>query len=81
MVNYSYGEELNLEGVLFVPTLKVNIMSLGKLDDDGFTSILGGGLLSIFDDKGKSFARIRKTSGSMHLLKFSIPEFYQITRE
>ena len=80
MVNYSNEEELKLEGVLFVTTLKVNILSLGKLDDDGFTSTLGGGILSIFDNKGKVFARIRKTSGSMYLLKLSISEFSQITQ-
>ena len=38
MVNYSNGEELKLEGVLLVPTLKVNILSLRKLNDDNFTS-------------------------------------------
>ena len=74
-MNYSYGEELKLEGVSFVPTLKVNIMRLSKLDDDGFTSTLGGGILSIFDNKGKIFSRIWKTSGSMYLLKLSISEF------
>ena len=72
MVSYSDGEELKLDGVLFVPTLKVNILSLGKLDDHGFTSTLGGGILSIFDNKGKVFARIRKSSGSMYLIKLSI---------
>ena len=51
MVNYSYGKELKLEGVLFVPTLKVNILSLGKLDVDGFKTTLGGGILSVFDNK------------------------------
>ena len=39
IVNYSNGEELKLEGVLFVPTLKVNILSLGKLDDDGLHQV------------------------------------------
>ena len=65
MVSYSDGEELKLDGVLFVPTLNVNILSLGTLDDDGFTSTLGGGILSIFDNKGKVFARIQKSSGCM----------------
>ena len=72
---------MKLDGVLFFPTLKVNILCLGKLDDDGFTSTLGGGILSIFDNKGKVFSRIRKTSGSMNLIKLSISEFCQITRE
>ena len=56
-------------------------MSLGKLDDDGFTSTLGGGILSIFDNKGKVFAGIQKTSGSLYLLKLSISEFCQLTQE
>ena len=47
------------------PSLRVNILSLGKLDEDGFISTLGGGVLSIFDKEGKQFARIRKTNGSM----------------
>ena len=80
-MSYSDGEELKLDGVLFVPTLKVNIVSLGKLDDDGFTSTLGGGILSIFDNKGNVFSRIHKSSGSMYHIKLSISEFYQITRE
>ena len=75
IVSYSNGEELKLDGVLFVPILKVNIMSIGK------RSTLGGGILSIFDNKGKVFARIRKSGGSMYLMKLSIPEYYQITRE
>ena len=81
IVNYSDGEELKLDGVLFFTTLKVNILSLGKLDDDGFTSTLGGGILSIFDNKGNVFAKLRKSRGSMYLIKLNIPEFCQITRE
>ena len=53
MLNYLDGEEMKLEGVLFVPSLKVNILSLGKLDEDIFTSTFGGGVLSIFDNEGK----------------------------
>ena len=74
-------KELNLDGVLFIPTLRVNILSIGKLDDDGFTSTLGGGILSIFDNRGKAFARIRKSRGSKYLIKLNVPEYCQITRE
>ena len=81
MLNYLDGEEIKLEGVLFVPSLKVNIFSLGKLDDDSFTSTLGGGILSIFNKEGKQFARIRKTNGSMYLLKLGVSEFCQISQE
>ena len=77
----SDGKELNLDGVLFVPTLRVNILSIGRLDDDGFTSTLGGGILSIFDNKGEVFARIQKSRGSMYLIKLNVPEYCQVTRE
>ena len=81
MLNYLDEEEIKLEGVLFVPSLKVNIFSLGKLDEDGFTSTLGGGVLSIFDKKIKQFARTQKTNGNMYLLKLGVSEFYQISLE
>ena len=76
VVNYPNGEELKLDGVLFVPSLTVNILSLRKLGDDGFTSTLGGFFMSILDIKGTKFARIRKTDGSMYLLKLGVFEFY-----
>ena len=75
------GEEIKIEGVLYVPSLRVNILSLGKLDEDGFASTLGGGVLSIFDKEGKQFARVRKTNGSMYLLKLNVSESCQISRE
>ena len=59
MVCDSKGKELKLDGVLFVPTLRVNILSIGKLNDDGFTSTLGGGILSIFDNRGKVLLEFR----------------------
>ena len=80
-LNYLDGEEIKLEDVLFVPSLRVNILSLGKLDEDSFTSTLGGGVLSIFDKEGKQFARIQKTNDSMYLLKLGVSEFCQISRE
>ena len=81
VLNYLDGEEIKLVGVLFVPSLRVNILSLGKLDEDGFTSTSGGGALSIFDNEGKQFSRIQKTNGSMYLLKLGVSEFCQISRE
>ena len=81
VVNYPSGGELNLEGVLYVSSLKVNILSLGKLDDDDFTSTLGGGFLSISENEGRKFAKIQKTGGSMYLLKMGDSEFCHLTRE
>ncbi|XP_078427941.1 uncharacterized protein LOC144700313 [Wolffia australiana] len=49
-VHCSDGAELKLEGVLYVPDLRANILSLGKLDDAGFKSSLSGGFLTIIDE-------------------------------
>ena len=81
LLNYLDGEEIKIEGVLYVPSLRVNILSLGKLDEDGFASTLEGGVLSIFDKEGKQFARVRNTNGSMYLLNLSVSESCQISRE
>ena len=64
--------------MLYVWILKVKILSLGKLDDDGFTSTLGGGYVSIFDNKGRQFAKIQKIGGSMYLLKMGVFLFLPI---
>ena len=77
----SDGKELNLDGVLFFPTLRVNILSIGKLDDDGYTSTLGGGVLSIFDNRGEVFSKIQKSRGSMYLIELNAPDYCQVTRE
>ena len=81
LLNYLDGEEVRIEGVLYVPSLKVNILSLGKLDEDGFISTLGGGILSIIDKEGKQFAKVKKTKSSMYLLNVVVSEFCQISRE
>ena len=81
LLNYLDGEEITIEGVLYVPSLRVNILSLGKLDEDGFISTLGGGILSIFDKEGKQFAQVQKTKGSMYLLNLNVAESCQISRE
>ena len=47
------GEEMELEGVLYLPDLKTNILNLGKLDDQGCRTSLSEGYLTIRDKKGK----------------------------
>ena len=81
LLNYLDGEDIRIEGVLYVPSMRVNILSLGKLDEDGFISTLGGGILSIFDKEGKEFAKVQKTKGSMYLLNLNVAESCQISRE
>ena len=43
------GEEIELTGVLYLPKLKTNILSLGKHDDQGCKTSLSEGYLTIRD--------------------------------
>ena len=55
------GEEMELEGVIYLPDLKNNILSLGKLDDQGCRTSLSEGYLTIRDKKGKLLTKTKKT--------------------
>ena len=60
------GEEIELKGVLYLPRLKTNILSLGKLDDQGCKTSLSEGYLTIRDRKGKLLTKTKKTRGNMY---------------
>ena len=75
------GEEINLEGVLYLPKLKTNILSLGRLDDQGCKTSLSGGYLTIHDKKGKLLTKTKKTRGNMYQIKLAISESCNLSRE
>ena len=54
------GEEIELKGVLYLPKLKTNILSLGKLDDQGCNTSLSEGYLTIHDKRENFLPRHRK---------------------
>ena len=58
--------------VLFVPKLEANILSLGRLDEEGYRMIMGDGMLTIFNPDGCLFAEVHRSSGRLYLLKLSI---------
>ena len=64
------GEEIELEGVLYLPKLKTNILSLRKLDDQGCKTSLSGGYLTIRDKKGKLLTKTKKTRGSIDNMRY-----------
>ena len=68
------GEEIELEGVLYLPRLKINFLSLGKLDDQGCKTSLSEGYLTIHDKKGKLLTKTKKTRGNMYQIRLTISE-------
>ena len=75
------GEVIELEGVLYLPRLKINILSLGKLDDQGCKTSLSEGYLTIHDKKGKLLTKTKKTQGNMYQIRLTISEECNLSRE
>ena len=80
-VNQKNGSILSLGNVLFVPKLKANILSLGRLDEEGYRMIMGEGKLTIFNPNGDLFAEVHRSSGRLYLLKLKIIDQCLITTE
>ena len=62
------------ENVLYIPKLKTNILSLGKLDSQGCDIRLRDGFLTLYDGQGRMLTKTPKTRGNMYLLKLNIVE-------
>jgi hypothetical protein len=70
------GELRRFEGVYFIPKLTANIVSVGRLDEDGYRVLIGDGKLAIRESGGKLLARVDRTANRLYLLtvKLSIEE-------
>ena len=71
-VNRRDGSILCLRNVLFVRKLEANILSLGRLDEEGYRMIMGEGKLTIFNPNSQLFAEVLRSRGRLYLLKLSI---------
>ena len=80
-VNQKDGSVLCLGNVLFVPKLEANILSLGRLDEEGYRMTMGEGKLTIFNPNGHLFAEVYRSKGRLYLLKLSIVDQCLITSE
>ena len=80
-VNQKDGSILCLGNLLFVPQLEANILSLGRLDEEGYRMIMGEGKLTIFNSNGNLFAEVYRSKGRLYLLKLSIVDQCLIASE
>ena len=80
-VNQKDVSILCLGNVLFVPKLEANILSLSRLDEEGYWMIMGEGKLTIFNPYGQLFAEVHRSSGRLYLLKLNIIDQCLITSE
>ena len=75
------GEVLIILNVLYLPDLKTNILSLGKLDDQGCKTILSSGFLTVYDKCDRLLTKTKKTSRNMYKMKININERFNLTEE
>ena len=67
--------------VLFVPQLEENILSLGRLDEEGYRMIMGEGKLTIFNPNYQLFADVHRSEGPLYLLKLNIIDQCMLSEE
>ena len=60
------------ENVLYIPKLKTDILSLGKLDSQGCDIHLRDGFLTLYDGQRRLLTKTPQTRGNMYLLKLNI---------
>ena len=80
-VTLKTGEVLIIPNALYLPDLKTNILSLGKLDDQGCKTILSSGFLTVHDKFGRLLTKTKKTSGNMYKMKININESCNLIEE
>jgi hypothetical protein len=52
----------------YIPKLTANIVSVGRMDEDGYQILIGGGELAITKPEGKLLAKVSWTSSHLYLL-------------
>jgi hypothetical protein len=66
------GERHVFEGVYFIPKLMANIVSVGRLDEDGYQVLIGSGKLAIREPSGKLLAKVKQTASRLSLLTVTL---------
>ena len=75
------GEELELKAMLYRPQLCVNILSIGQLDEEGYSIKLQDGFLFIYDQHGKLLTKVRRSDGRLYRLKLDVVNSCLLTKE
>ena len=73
-VTLKTGEILIIPHVLYLPDLKTNILSLGKLDDQSCKTFLSSGFLTVHEKSSRLLTKTKKTLGNMYKMKININE-------
>ena len=58
--------------MLFVPNLKPNILSLGRLDEERFKIVVEFGYMGLYNLAREILATVKKTKGNLYMIKLVI---------
>ena len=65
-VTFKTSEVMIILNILYLLDSKTNILSLGKLDDQGCKTILSSCFLTVHDKFGRLLTKTKKTIGNMY---------------
>ena len=74
ILNSKDNTHITVKNVLYTLSLKTNILSLGRLDEEGYHIRLHKGFLTIHDDRGILLTKVQRSSGRLYPLKLDIVE-------
>ena len=74
VLNSQDNTHITLRNVLYTPSLKAIILSLSRLDKEGYDIHLHKGFLTIHDDRGILLTKVQRNSGRLYPLKLDIIE-------
>ena len=81
LVTYKKNEEMVIPNVLYLHDLKANILSLGKLDDEGCITLLSSSVLMVHDKFCRLMTKTKKTRGNLYQPKINISEKCNLIKE
>ncbi|KAK3121536.1 hypothetical protein QOZ80_8BG0655630 [Eleusine coracana subsp. coracana] len=68
------GEHRLFTGVYFIPRLKINIISIGQLDEVGFQTLIEDGVMQIRDADRRLLAKIPRAPNQLYVLSATIAQ-------
>jgi hypothetical protein len=71
-VIYKNGEWWIFGKVLHIPKISANIISVGRLDEDGYEVVIRGGELVIREPGGRLLAQVKRTVNQLYLLSVTL---------
>ena len=66
ILNSKDNTHITLKNVLYRPSLKANILSLDRLDEEGYDIRLHKGFIIIHDDRGILLTKVQRNSGRLY---------------